>query len=43
VISSDINFAPYYFHHPEMRAPHAAKGEGPGAPAASFEGRFAAT
>ena len=29
--------------HPEVRAQRASKGDGPGASAASFEGRFAAT
>jgi len=28
--------------HPEVRAKRASKGDGPGASAASFEGRFAA-
>jgi hypothetical protein len=31
------------FRHPEARAKRASKGDGPGASAASFEGRFAAT
>jgi hypothetical protein len=31
------------FRHPEVRAQRASKGDGPGVPAASFEGRFAAT
>jgi hypothetical protein len=29
--------------HPEVRAKRASKGDGPGASAVSFEGRFAAT
>jgi hypothetical protein len=31
------------FRHPEVRAKRASKDDGPGASAASFEGRFAAT
>ena len=35
--------APPMIRHPEVRAQRASKGDGPGASAASFEGRFAAT